>query len=117
MMNNINFIIRVTNENENADIISIYLIDDDGYSFYAEFNDYNIFKCSNYIKNSIVNNLRFNNLNDYINENDPYTIIYKDCKENLSLKLNNWLKTFKNISFVGNKETYGWYHFLKLISK
>ena len=114
---NVNFIVRITNEDVDANIISIYLISDDGQSFYAEFNDFLVDKCSNYIINTFVNNLRFNDLNEYINEEDKYVKVYKSDYKKISLKLSEWLKQYNNISFVGNKETFCWYHFLKIISK
>lgn len=117
MKNNINFIVRITNEGENANIISIYLIDDSGKSFYAEFNDFNEDLCSNYIMITFVNKLKFNHINEYINEDDPYISVYKSDYKTISIKLYNWLKQFDDISFSGNKETFCWYHFLRILSK
>lgn len=112
---NINFIIRITDNSVEADLISIYLITDDGDTFYAEFNDYDIERCSKFVKRGILNNLTFPNDVETVHIINDYKL--KSDKLQIQRILKIWLEKYKDsdITFEGDKTGFGWYHFLQLI--
>lgn len=89
-------------------------------TFYAEFSDYDINRCDDWVKENVVKKLKYNHTKN---------IAEKGCfLTNASMKhdtsviksyLSHWLKQFKDydIQFIGDCATWDWYHLLQLIGK
>ena len=74
------------------DLISVGLISENNDIFYAEFSDYDINKCSDWVKENVIANL----MNVYDDR-----VLY-DSKLNISLELQKWLNQFNNIEFISD---------------
>ena len=103
-------------------LISIGLISADNRVFYAEFTDYNISQCDDWIKKNVIGNLSFednlpfcfetlsnnNEVKSHPAEEDKkgFNIIMMDNSEEISKALNRWLMQFVNeglhIEFVSD---------------
>ncbi len=94
-------------------------------SFYAEFSDFDINRCDDWVKENVVNKLKFDCpvLNGITTgELSNWTItdaITEVCGDTALIKeyLNKWLSQFKDyqIQFVGDCATFDWYWLLQLI--
>ncbi len=87
-------------------------------TFYAEFTDFNLDKCDDWVKENIVNNLQLPKPNSGEEEYNVITrskdtpigtSIYKgysqtlrDTKENISAELKQWLSQFENPVFIAD---------------
>lgn len=75
-------------------------------TFYAEFDDFNIDKADNWVKENVINKLKFNNQKD-----DYWNVISEgcvECKGNfdlIKLGLISWLSQFESIEFWADYDT------------
>lgn len=76
-----------TGLNRNTDLISIGLVSEYGNYFYAEFIDYDKTKITPWIRDNVIRNLEYNNLN-----NNGFTIVYPS------------IDNITNIEMKGDKE-------------
>lgn len=108
-------------------LISIGFITNDRRTFYAEFTDYNESMCNDWIKNNVIDNLKFNDNeasflvqtknktaeeNDLIkshpaeDDDEGFNIVMKGNRRDISIALNKWLNQFVkenlNIEFVSD---------------
>ena len=79
-----------TGLNRNTDLISIGLVSEYGNYFYAEFIDYDKTKITPWIRDNVIRNLEYNNLN---NNKNGFTIVYPSI-DNITT----------NIEMKGDKE-------------
>jgi hypothetical protein len=90
-------------------------------SFYAEFTDFDINRCDEWVKENVVGKLKFKNAlksngGSLDDENNP-TILGKI--EWVKSHLRNWLSQFSDyeIQFVCDNGTFDWYWMLQLIGE
>lgn len=96
--------------------ISIGIVTDSGYKFYAEFNDYDKSQCDDWINENVINKLEFNQYFHYLeNDEENKSVKLKNNKEKISESLNIWLKQFKNIEFWGDSISYDWLLFIDVL--
>lgn len=88
------------------DLISVGLISENNDIFYAEFSDYDINKCSDWVKDNVIANL----MHTYDNR-----ILYGD-KQLISKELQNWLDKFENIEFISDVCHYDFVNLIDLIT-
>lgn len=89
-------------------------------SFYAEFSDFDINRCDDWVKENVVKKLQF-----YPESHDgctEYCLEYWDmCKDTkgVIIKLQKWLEQFSgyNIQFVVDCGTFNWYWMLQLLAE
>lgn len=91
-------------------------------SFYAEFSDFDMNRCDDWVKENVVSKLKYNSELKHLNDVD------EEMKGNLSFKrdtikiknyLSAWLSQFSDfdIKFVCDCGTFDWYWMLQLIGE
>lgn len=89
--------------------ISLGIISDDGQQFYAEFNDYSVEQCDEWINDNVVANLLYNDSFMYFENNTEEKLLsIKDNKAKISEQLLLWLKQFKKVEFWGDSVAFDW---------
>ena len=111
-MTTIYYDFEATSVARTADMVSVGLVavthkdnaEPDIKTFYAEFTDFNINKCDDWVKKNIVDKLELNN-----NDEEEFTIDTDlnniTCKGNYSFisnTLREWLLQFTNVSFIAD---------------
>lgn len=103
-----------TSLNQNADIISIALVTNCEKKFYAEFNDFDYKKASNFVLNEILPQLKIT-LKEEVIEEEGNVFIYGVNRENILKHLSNWLSSnFNEIEFWADVPHYDWVFFSEL---
>lgn len=109
-----------TGLHQNTDLISIGLISEDNRSFYAEFNDFPLIK-DEWIKENVIENLRFNLENEYIEIysdlqiwTDNYSIDLKQNIKKIAFELKLWLNQFESVEIWSDCLAYDWVLFCEL---
>lgn len=91
-------------------------------SFYAEFNDFDINRCDDWVKTNVVGKLKFDQkkmTSAEINGFRSGNYSFKEDTKFIKLHLKEWLKQFSDyqITFVVDCGCYDWYHLLQLIGE
>lgn len=117
---NVYFDMEFTGLIKDTDVISIGLITNNGEFFYGEITDYDKSKCTDWIKENVINNLLFKGEDhyDYLLNNSTYV---SGTKEKVSIMLREWLAsliTFDNdvIQFVSDVCHYDFVLLIDLLS-
>ena len=101
---NIFFDTEFTGFHQDTSLISIGLIDEDGRSFYAEFTDYDLSYCDDWIRCNIISNLIFKgNHSDLCNtiiDGNSVQVIGKS--KYIKLKLVEWLSHYDSIQLISD---------------
>lgn len=100
---NIYFDCEFTGLHRNTTLISIGMVMENGYTFYAEFNDYDINQCDEWMRENVFNNLLFNK-KDYLYKLGKDTAMKSDYAD-ISSMLNVWLESERNeedVQFVSD---------------
>lgn len=100
---NIYFDCEFTGLHRNTTMISIGMITEYGRTFYAEFTDYDINQCDDWIRENVLENLLFNK-KDYLCKLRKDTMMNSDYA-NISSMLNTWLEQVRNgeeVQFVSD---------------
>ncbi len=89
-------------------------------SFYAEFTDFDISRCDDWVKENVVAKLQF--YPESHDKTDEYdTQVWDMCNrfENVKIKLRQWLSQFSDykIQFVVDCGTWDWYLLLQLLAE
>lgn len=89
-------------------------------SFYAEFTDFDISRCDDWVKENVVDKLQF--YPESHDKTDEYdTQVWDMCNrfENVKIKLRQWLSQFSDykIQFVVDCGTWDWYWLLQLLAE
>ena len=89
-------------------------------SFYAEFTDFDISRCDDWVKENVVAKLQF--YPESHDKTDEYdTQVWDMCNrfENVKIKLRQWLSQFSDykIQFVVDCGTWDWYWLLQLLAE
>lgn len=80
-----------TGLHKNTTLISIGMIAEDGKTFYAEFTDYNEKQCNDWILNNVINNLKYNDKEDWCCNYDNDHLEVVGAKAYIRLQLKQWL--------------------------
>ncbi len=98
------FDMEFTGLRQNTTPISIGIVSEDGKKFYAEFTDYDESQCSEWIKENVINNLKFElEMGEHFWEREHDGNVEVLCdKECVSYWLNKWLSQFDTIQFVSD---------------
>ena len=112
-----------TGLNSNTELISIGLVSEYGNFFYAEFMDYDKTKITPWIKDNVVNNLVFNNIDDfsiiYPESDNLFSIQMKGSNEFVKEKLLEWFHSMTNdnkIQIYSDCYAYDWMLFNNLLA-
>lgn len=101
---NIYFDCEFTGLHRNTTLISIGMVMENGYTFYAEFNDYDINQCDEWMRENVFNNLLFNK-KDYLCKLGKDTAMKSDYAD-ISLMLNAWLESERNVDGAKHNSLY-----------
>lgn len=101
---NLFFDMEFTGLHKNTTPISIGIVSEDGKRFYAEFTDYDESQCSEWIKENVINNLKFElEMGEHFWEREYDGNVETFCdKECVSYWLDKWLSQFDTIQFVSD---------------
>lgn len=99
-----------TGLHKNTTLVSLGMVDDNGRTFYAEFSDYDKSQVDDWLKENVIDNLEFNNINnvfDYEISGDDTDInkanfVVKGSKEYVRSILELWLKPYSNVELVSD---------------
>ena len=85
-------------------------------SFYAEFSDFDINRCDDWVLKNVVSKLSFGGVG--LRENENETLSGGDIESN-SAALKHWLQQFYDyqIQFVADCSTWDWYWMLQLLGE
>lgn len=97
---NIFFDTEFTGLHKNTTLISIGLIDEQGNTFYAEFIDYDRNQCDDWIKNNVISNLKFKNV-EQIHTDENNVEIY-GTKESIKIFLRGWLSKYDKVQLISD---------------
>lgn len=89
---------------KNTTPISLGIVSEDGKKFYAEFTDYDESQCDDWIKDNVINKLKFElELGEHFWEREHDGNVEALCdRECVSYWLNKWLSQFDTIQFVSD---------------
>jgi len=95
-----------TGLHKNTTLISIGLIDEEGRSFYAEFNDYDLSQCDDWIKENVIAHLKYHGTHTNMQlwghdpkENLTYAI---GDTEFIQEKIEQWLLSYDKVQLVSD---------------
>lgn len=118
------FDFEFTSLSPDAQIISLGAISDCGKSIYAEFSDFDLNRCDDWVKENVVKKLRFNNEawgKNAFEESHTEMGSYHGSGPLSSVKrmLFEWISQFSeyNIQFVCDCGTFDWYWMLQLLAE
>ncbi len=98
---------------KNAELISLCLYQDDGCYFYAEFNDYATDLLTPWHYENVLSHLDYNNMPRFGEITDDIWRI-KDDKNQVTIKLKEWLSKFEQVEIWGDVPVYDWVLFCDL---
>jgi hypothetical protein len=96
-----------TGLHQNTTLISIGLVSECGKTFYAEFNDYDFNQVDDWLKENVINNLKYNGIFQKLDETKN-SISYKSTTENIKEKLTTWLEQFGEVEIWSDCLSYDW---------
>lgn len=102
-----------TGLHKNTTLISIGLVAENGDKFYAELNDYDVYQLDEWLHENVIKNLQFTGVFQTL-EGDENNIRYKSTKENVALKLSDWLWQFDSVEMWSDCLSYDWVLFCDL---
>lgn len=92
---------------KNAELISIGIIDENGRTFYAEINDYNMGFMTDtaWLVDNVIANLLFNHEFEVLKEDNDGSISMKGTKSQVAKQLINWIGAHE-VEFVSDCNSY-----------
>lgn len=95
--------------------ISIGIVAENGNSFYAEFNDYDVDSCSDWVRENVIENLKYNDNETMFGHIDD-NIYMKGSTDYIADHLQLWLEENCElpVEFIGDCCHYDFCHFLEL---
>lgn len=94
-----------TGLHKNTTLISIGLIDENGRTFYAEFNDYDKSQCDDWIKENVIKHLKFKEYSAYLpglDFNYKSNVEVKSNKLTIQTYLEQWLIPYDEVELVSD---------------
>lgn len=101
-----------TGLHQNTTLISIGLVSEDGRTFYAELNDYDISQIDEWLETNVIKNLLFDG--GFRKEDDALSV--NMCGSDYQVKdaLQMWLKQFETVEIWSDCLSYDWVLFNQL---
>jgi len=96
---------------QDTDLISLALVDENNESFYAEFTDYRPELVNDWVQKNVVDNLLYKGEYPFYVEK-LRQVRMKGCKEAVAEKLKHWLEHYKAVEIVADV---GHYDFVLLL--
>lgn len=112
-MTKIFFDTEFTGLHQNTTLISIGLIAETGETFYAEFTDYDEAQVDDWIRENVINKLRFSEHKE-VNNAYPQKWILKSDKRLIKNALINWFEQFDKTEIWSDCLSYDWVLFCQL---
>jgi hypothetical protein len=105
-----------TGLHQNTTLISIGIVSECGKEFYAEFTDYDKSQIDDWIKENVINNLKYQDEDDGIRDgNDDLTSIsLLGSSYYIKSELEQWLTQFKQVEIWSDTLAYDWVLFNQL---
>lgn len=114
---NIYFDTEFTGLHKGTDLISIGLIDENGRTFYAEFNDYDKNQVNGWIEENVIKKLLFNDEVKFVKKSDnKNTTECKGNKKYIQKLLLEWLDDYQDVQFVSDVCHYDFVLLIDLLS-
>lgn len=98
------FDMEFTGLHKNTTPISLGIVSEDGKKFYAEFKDYDVNQCDEWIKENVIKNLKLAGMGvgaSDTDENPPLRIVMGD-KRYICQEIDEWICQFNTIQFVSD---------------
>lgn len=102
---NIYFDTEFTGLNQDTTLISIGLVAENGYTFYAELTDYSQTQCDDWIKTNVLGNLKLGFLKNnhvIISEKSGHCWEVKGDTKYVGLLLTSWLSSYTDVQLVSD---------------
>lgn len=99
---------------QDTKLISIGLVSEDGRKFYAEYNDYDESQIDDWIKEHVIDNLKYNNSVYEYNKYDNVNVTMKSNSSVIKKKLIEWLSQFKEVEIFSDCLAYDWVLFCNI---
>lgn len=104
---------EMTGLHQGSSLISLGLVAENGKQFYAEFTDYNENQCDDWIKENVVANLQFTDMDVFEQTVGDYTLT-KNTTHFISGELHEWLSQFKTVELWSDCHHYDMVLFMEL---
>ena len=91
-----------TGLHKNTTLISIGLVDENGRTFYAEFLDYNESVCDEWIKNNVIQHLKYSHVEDNWNNKDPERFECVGYTYYIRKWLDAWLSRYEEVELISD---------------
>lgn len=92
-----------TGLHKNTSLVSIGLVDENGRSFYAELNDYDKGQVNSWIKENVIDNLKYNEYESKLHvSKDKKETFIKGGKPYVSVCLGIWLRDYDSVELVSD---------------
>lgn len=113
MVTKLFFDTEFTGLHQKTTLISIGIVSEFGDTFYAELTDYDKSQVDGWLKENVIDNLRFNERPDFykiaqISGSKGYSFELKGTKEDLRKHLSDWLSNFDKIQVWSDCLSYDW---------
>ncbi len=97
-----------TGLHKDTTLVSIGIVADNGQRFYAEFTDYNVFQCDDWIRENVLKHtiLAGNDTLAARLGEDSNTTVVLGSKADIRHELGEWLKQFDSVQFVSDVSHY-----------
>lgn len=102
-----------TGLHQGSTLISLGIVADNGKQFYAEFTDYAENQVDDWIKENVIANLQFRDMNQFEQTIGDYTLMKGDTGH-ISGALHDWLSQFKKIEVWSDCHHYDMVLFMEL---
>lgn len=99
-----------TGLHKDTTLISLGMVDDNGRTFYAEFNDYDKLQINDWVEQNVIKKLEFNHI-DYLFEYEGSSegkdinkanFVVKGSKESVRAILELWLRPYSDVELVSD---------------
>ena len=105
-----------TGLHQNTTLISIGLVSENGYTFYAEFNDYDKSQLNDWLQENVLPYLQFKEVDTAITElNLEHHRMKANCQV-IAATLADWLAQFEAVEMWADYPAYDWVLFCDLFS-
>lgn len=107
-MTKVFFDTEFTGLHKDTTLISIGLVSDCGKEFYAELNDYDESQVDDWLRENVINNLKFNHEKWFAPPINNHKYNIKSNKEGVMNHLDMWLSQFEEVEIWSDCLAYDW---------
>jgi hypothetical protein len=97
----------------NTTLISLAMVDEDGRSFYAEFDDYDAGQVTEWINHHVIARLEMIDAQEYSGESDGVFMVKGD-RQFVKSKIEEWLYNYESVEMWADVLAYDWVLFCDL---